>query len=188
MAREKSDLFGSSSSSSIRNGFDDSMNRSKEADSNYKTELCKTWIEKFFCPYGEKCRFAHGKKDLIEKSTNSKNFKRKEGNSFYKKGFCPYGPRCHFKHEERRLHDINLPYYTYLLNSPRLIKKFNKINCEVENCISNDTDTYWKCEESKNLPVFKNIHCNNFSLENFRNDLKNNRNVLLCRKFRDLCM
>lgn len=26
----------------------------------YKTELCKTFSEKGYCPYGRKCRFAHG--------------------------------------------------------------------------------------------------------------------------------
>ena len=27
----------------------------------YKTELCRTFEEKGSCPYGHRCRFAHGK-------------------------------------------------------------------------------------------------------------------------------
>jgi hypothetical protein len=93
-------------------------------EQNYKTELCRTWVEKNFCPYKEKCRFAHGKKDIHEKSINSKNYKQKECNSFHKKGFCPYGPRCHFKHEERKLDEITRPFYPFLLKSQNTIEKF----------------------------------------------------------------
>lgn len=41
--------------------------RTSSCDSNssdtlkYKTELCKKYEEKGLCPYGLKCRFAHGK-------------------------------------------------------------------------------------------------------------------------------
>lgn len=31
----------------------------------YKTELCRTYEEKGYCPYGGKCRFAHGRDDLV---------------------------------------------------------------------------------------------------------------------------
>ena len=30
----------------------------------YKTRLCRTYMEKGICPYGEKCDFAHGTSDL----------------------------------------------------------------------------------------------------------------------------
>src|SRR4051812_43937519 len=69
----------------------------------YKTELCRTWVEHNYCPYKEKCRFAHGKRDLHDKIVLSKNYKQKECNTFYTRGYCPYGPRCHFKHDERKL-------------------------------------------------------------------------------------
>jgi hypothetical protein len=108
-----------------------SLERSTCSEINYKTELCRTWVEKNYCPYKEKCRFAHGKKDLHEKSVSSKHYKQKECNSFYKKGFCPYGPRCHFKHEERRLEDISRPYYQIMLLSPKNLGKIlsRNLNC-----------------------------------------------------------
>ena len=105
-----------------------SLERSTCSEMNYKTELCRTWVEKNYCPYKEKCRFAHGKKDLHEKSVSSKHYKQKECNSFYKKGFCPYGPRCHFKHEERRLEEISRPYYQIMLLSPKNLGKIVRRN------------------------------------------------------------
>ena len=117
---------------------DKSVDKSQSPDLNYKTELCRTWVDKNYCPYKEKCRFAHGKKDLHKKSTNSKHYKQKECNSFYKKGFCPYGPRCHFKHEERKLDDISRPYYELLLKSSRNLENILKRNLNYSGNLSDD--------------------------------------------------
>ena len=67
-------------------------------------------METNFCVYGNKCRFAHGFKELVVKKQIN-NYKQKMCNSFFKKGFCPYGNRCNFKHDERKLKDISIPYY-----------------------------------------------------------------------------
>jgi hypothetical protein len=93
----------------------------------YKTELCRTWVEHNYCPYKEKCRFAHGKKDLHEKIVIGKNYKQKECNSFYTKGYCPYGPRCHFKHDERKLWEIERIYYQLVLFSPRTAARAKRL-------------------------------------------------------------
>ena len=37
-------------------------------DPKYKTELCKKFQNTGHCPYGFKCRFAHGKDELITKT------------------------------------------------------------------------------------------------------------------------
>ena len=95
----------------------------KKNDPKYKTELCKSFMETNFCVYGNKCRFAHGYKDLVVKKQIN-NYKQKLCNSFFKKGFCPYGNRCNFKHDERKLKDISIPYYySHLisLHVPQLI-------------------------------------------------------------------
>jgi len=84
-------------------------------DMKYKTELCRTWIEQNYCPYMEKCRFAHGKHDLQDKIILGKNYKQKDCKSFHSKGYCPYGPRCLFRHEERKFCDLNRPFYKYIL-------------------------------------------------------------------------
>lgn len=35
----------------------------------HKTELCKTFSELGYCNYGQKCRFAHGKHELVSLPT-----------------------------------------------------------------------------------------------------------------------
>jgi hypothetical protein len=90
----------------------------KIRDPKYKTELCKKFEETGKCPYGFKCRFAHGKEELNSKNTGN-NYKKKSCKTFLENGFCPYGSRCSFKHDERTLNDIKLPYYyikTFIYN------------------------------------------------------------------------
>ena len=65
----------------------------------HKTELCKNFSEKGACPYGKKCRFAHGAHELIHMQV-SRCFRKKTCNSFWKNGFCPYGMRCQFSHQQ----------------------------------------------------------------------------------------
>jgi len=63
----------------------------------FKTEMCKNW-EAGYCPYGdEKCSFAHGKAQLMQKSNLPSNYKTKQCENF-KKGTCKYGSRCQFLH------------------------------------------------------------------------------------------
>ena len=82
----------------------------RKNDPKYKTELCKSFMETNFCVYGNKCRFAHGYKELVIKKQIN-HYKQKQCNSFFNKGYCPYGIRCNFKHDERKLEQIRLPYY-----------------------------------------------------------------------------
>ena len=82
----------------------------KQTDSNYKTELCKKFQSRGFCPYGNKCRFAHGKEELIAKVQGA-NYKKEKCKSFYERGYCPYGYRCQFQHDERKFKDINISFF-----------------------------------------------------------------------------
>ncbi len=89
----------------------------KKMDPKYKTEMCKSWVDKNFCVYGNKCRFAHGKDELFVKEVNSSKYKQKDCNSFRELGFCMYGSRCNFRHDERTLNQIDRTFYSNLLNS-----------------------------------------------------------------------
>ena len=96
----------------------------------YKTELCKKFQSTGFCPYGNKCRFAHGKEELITKIHNA-NYKKEKCRSFYEKGYCPYGNRCNFRHDERKFKDLNFSYFyfrIYLLKYFGFLKSSNKYN------------------------------------------------------------
>eukprot|EP00826_Nyctotherus_ovalis_P014415 TRINITY_DN14018_c0_g1_i2.p1 TRINITY_DN14018_c0_g1~~TRINITY_DN14018_c0_g1_i2.p1 ORF type:complete len:126 (-),score=23.01 TRINITY_DN14018_c0_g1_i2:44-421(-) len=64
----------------------------------YKTELCKNWEERGYCPYGPKCRFAHGVRELNSKEKVNDKYKSKPCQAFFNTMFCSYGNRCLFKH------------------------------------------------------------------------------------------
>mmetsp|Transcript_3065 Transcript_3065/g.3121 ORF Transcript_3065/g.3121 Transcript_3065/m.3121 type:complete len:169 (+) Transcript_3065:36-542(+) len=78
-------------------------------DPKYKTEMCKNWEKNGTCPYNSKCRFAHGREELMNKEAEANpNYKAKDCLNFFKFGFCSYGRRCCFKHDERKLNEANL--------------------------------------------------------------------------------
>ena len=64
----------------------------------YKTRLCRTFMERGNCPYGEKCDFAHGTKDLSYDITKHPKYRTKLCRSFQDTGNCIYGDRCCFSH------------------------------------------------------------------------------------------
>lgn len=72
-----------------------------------KVQLCRNFIASGYCPYGGKCRFAHGLKQLLQNSELSSNFRTKNCKAFYVGGECRYGDRCNFKHDDRKLCDIH---------------------------------------------------------------------------------
>ena len=81
-----------------------------KVDAKYKTELCKKFQSTGKCPYGHKCRFAHGKEELICK-LQGLNYKKKPCKTFNEKGYCPYGSRCSFKHDERTFSETSFSYF-----------------------------------------------------------------------------
>ena len=92
--------------SSIKN----QIQEKSQMNANYKTELCKNYQAKGFCPYGRKCKFAHGKGELITKIPGA-NYKKEKCKSFHERGYCSYGTRCQFRHDERKFKDINISYF-----------------------------------------------------------------------------
>ncbi len=83
----------------------------KLKDPKYKTELCKSYMSEGICVYGNACRFAHGKQDLL---TNDENASKKEREciSFFKLGYCTYGTRCCFIHDSKELNKIERKYFS----------------------------------------------------------------------------
>lgn len=77
----------------------------KTNPAKHKTELCKTFSELGSCPYQRRCRFAHGKHELVKQQVfvTSKN---RKCNGFWKNGCCPYGMRCQFGHSETKWEDF----------------------------------------------------------------------------------
>ena len=141
-------------------------------DPKYKTELCKKYQSTGHCPYGFKCRFAHGKKELIVKNQGA-NYKKKPCKTFHEKGYCPYGSRCNFQHDERKFSEVNFSYYYLQLFLFKTFDFFPSVN-------------YFKSNGSQlingRLPVFesftKNINNNNIlNRYNYPKDTSENYNM-----------
>ena len=140
----------------------------KIRDPKYKTELCKKFEETGKCPYGFKCRFAHGKEELNSKNTGN-NYKKKSCKTFLENGFCPYGSRCSFKHDERTLNDIKLPYY--------YIKTFiyNNFNCNYrlnifEEITSSNINNNNECFKNKDFSDINSSTTSTISIESEDNN------------------
>ena len=95
--KKSCDIISCASTESDSN--DDELYIPKTNPAKHKTELCKNFSEAGKCPYGRKCRFAHGVNELIS-APALKTFKKKRCNGFWQKGFCSYGIRCQFGHDE----------------------------------------------------------------------------------------
>lgn len=97
----------------------------------YKTEMCRNWVETQICQYSDKCNFAHGYDELIEKNPGNDKYKSKKCLPFHNKGVCTYGHRCLFLHETRTLDEIPRSFYkAKLAYNPFPIKRlpvFEKI-------------------------------------------------------------
>jgi hypothetical protein len=138
----------------------------------YKTELCQKFEETGSCPYGLKCQFAHGNKelrvknsstpsvsdsspesmdiDLIEeeqlqkKAIDSRLYKTELCRSFNRTGYCRYGLRCQFAHG---IHELR--------PSPRLINAALKIgiemSCSVQSELVSENDTEYSPNYPRNL-------------------------------------
>ena len=106
----------------------------------YKTELCKNWEEHGCCPYGSKCRFAHGTTELNFKDKLNDKYKSKPCQSFFTTMYCHYGSRCLFKHDERSVGDINKCYYTTLNICPDIWELIPKRRLPIFENISNEVD------------------------------------------------
>jgi hypothetical protein len=72
----------------------------KTKSEKYKTELCRNYSERGYCPYRAKCQYAHGNFELQSEASSKKCYRTRRCNSFWKHGVCYYGQRCQFLHHE----------------------------------------------------------------------------------------
>lgn len=118
------------------------------ADSKYKTELCKNWVENASCNYGQLCQFAHGVKELQD-SPLPRRKRTQNCRVFYKTGQCMNGDRCIYRHEHRSLNVIARHYYTSRLYTYESLYELNT-----------DKDEFVNHHETgvRKLSVFEAIH------------------------------
>lgn len=60
--------------------------------------MCKNFLEKGFCKYGNKCAFAHSMAELRSKVAKTTAYKTEKRENFHLKGYCSYGERCQYVH------------------------------------------------------------------------------------------
>jgi len=72
----------------------------EEYKRKYKTEMCKNWELRGTCKFGDKCCFAHGRKELKAKVLTHVKYKTKPCKQYHQTGYCPYGQRCQYLHKE----------------------------------------------------------------------------------------
>ncbi|VDK32273.1 unnamed protein product [Taenia asiatica] len=63
----------------------------------YKTELCKHYKRRGYCPMGIYCHFAHGIDELRYISSHPK-YRTEQCIYFERERRCPYGSQCAFTH------------------------------------------------------------------------------------------
>ena len=142
-----------------------------KVDIKYKTELCKKFQNTGKCPYGYKCRFAHGKKELISK-LQGVNYKKKLCKTFNEKGYCPYGSRCSFRHDERTFSETSFSYFYLQLF---LFKIYNFLPSR-KNFYSYRSNLLYE-----RLPIFESLTKNNIFNESNKNfgEIDNNNSLII---------
>jgi len=129
-ALDSSDARSTSSNENQENSYtvlNCALNQKKKSavdESKFKTELCKNYSETGQCPYGKKCKFAHGRNELnIKRIHNNGRYKSKKCESFHKNTLCSYGVRCLFAHEQRTMGEILVSgYYERFVTCPDLLQ------------------------------------------------------------------
>ena len=150
----------------------------RQLDPKYKTELCKSWLKTNLCVYGNKCRFAHGSRELFSKYESTTKYKQKNCKSFEDNGFCMYGSRCNFRHSEITLNDIERSYYNYMLS----VYKGELADKSEQRCSNNIDNSREYCLKN-NSPV-RCIHLNAFGNQQIisREKIKNVRRLSVFEK------
>lgn len=77
------------------------MSDTDSPNCKYKVRLCKSYASVGWCPYGQRCQFAHGVHEI--RSHAYKTIMCKE---FVNKGTCPLGGTCTFAHG---FHELRRP-------------------------------------------------------------------------------
>ena len=127
----------------------------------FKTELCKYYEANQYCPYGDKCAYAHGKENLRSKVTNTTAYRSKKCTQFFEQGYCPYGNRCQFAHQ-LKTNIINNPYdksmpYSKILEIISKLENAENVKKLVEKPRLPDFEIIYKCEQKKESRLLNDV-------------------------------
>lgn len=138
-----------------------------------KTELCKTFMLKGSCRYGNKvilklffilnllkfynfqCSFAHGTQELKEKSHLNSNFKTRPCRQYFLNGMCPYGYRCQYLHRELKYVD---EFREFLISSYKVnglsVKEYENFQTEREKLTKMEEEFKSFANQSQDVKLF----------------------------------
>lgn len=163
------------------------------SDPKYKTELCKTYISEGFCKYKNKCRFAHGVKDLIkyDKVNDDDDENQEKGTestqklSFDSSNSMETLETTHEIHDIHDIHDNSFSTKHSVANTKSNTSTLNNIidspikttiTHSNKNRINNDTSGVITSLNINATPYMKNISKNN---DNNKNTFYHNCNSFL---------
>ena len=92
-------------------------------------------MEYGFCPYRNKCKFAHGAHELRKNNQKNKLYKTKLCVGFFRDGHCSFGDRCNFKHRKdpkttQRTPDIVWHNFRDVLREVRISSRLLQLTAE----------------------------------------------------------
>jgi len=84
-----------------------------DPNGNFKTRLCRNWLQTAKCRYRDTCYFAHGQDELTFEAVLSYGdmFKTKNCRTFYQTKNCKYGDFCMFRHEHHVFKQLHRSHY-----------------------------------------------------------------------------
>jgi len=130
----------------------------------FKTAICSKWKELGSCPYGEKCRFAHGLRELRMRPKRHKKFNHVTCKNFLE-GCCPYGSRCRFSHDvfEHRMLERHTGVFSRRNLTPDWTGRYGYDYGDYLPRTLEDMDMYrhWGIEERPNVRGHMRSNCEN---------------------------
>jgi len=101
----------------------------EEYKRKYKTEMCKNWELRGNCKFGDKCCFAHGRKELKAKVLTHIKYKTKPCKQYHQNGNCPYGQRCQYLHKEALMPNVFcIPAEGRFKHNPQIYETLHEVN------------------------------------------------------------
>ena len=91
-----------------------------------KYKMCRNWVENQTCHYGDRCNFAHGGDEIVEKRITILSISQRK-HALPLLGCCTYGHHCLFLHENIKYSSVNYNRMYGLLSKKQRLKMFEKI-------------------------------------------------------------
>ncbi|XP_023334238.1 uncharacterized protein LOC111705801 isoform X2 [Eurytemora carolleeae] len=130
----------------------ETTNSTAKTPSNYKTMICKSWLEVKNCKFENSCLHAHGEIEQRPFPQKEAGFKENLCKYFEETGQCKWNNECKFAHGEKELQKPQLQPGHYPAICKRWINRecLYGINCSFQHAIPKQ-NTEWKITKCKSM-------------------------------------